>query len=41
MMVSIGGKLTSEEVSKMINAVADPESGNIKHEDYAPILVLD
>jgi len=41
MMTTMGEKLNNEEVLEMINAAADPESGNIKYDDYAPILALD
>eukprot|EP00760_Papus_ankaliazontas_P025939 PhM_4_TR2935/c0_g1_i1/m.89727 len=40
-MTTMGEKFSSDEILEMLNAAADPETGNIKFEDYAPILALD
>lgn len=41
MMTTRGEKFTNEEVLEMLNAAADPETGYIKYDDYAPILATD
>eukprot|EP01065_Artemidia_motanka_P022985 TRINITY_DN2728_c4_g1_i1.p2 TRINITY_DN2728_c4_g1~~TRINITY_DN2728_c4_g1_i1.p2 ORF type:complete len:325 (+),score=129.32 TRINITY_DN2728_c4_g1_i1:83-976(+) len=41
LMTSRGEKFTNEEVLEMLNAAADPETGYIKYDDYAPILATD
>eukprot|EP01064_Diplonema_japonicum_P009590 TRINITY_DN17062_c0_g1_i1.p1 TRINITY_DN17062_c0_g1~~TRINITY_DN17062_c0_g1_i1.p1 ORF type:complete len:213 (+),score=51.39 TRINITY_DN17062_c0_g1_i1:70-639(+) len=41
LMVTRGERFTNEEVLEMLNAAADPETGYIKYDDYAPILACD
>eukprot|EP01059_Diplonema_ambulator_P035549 TRINITY_DN8395_c0_g2_i1.p1 TRINITY_DN8395_c0_g2~~TRINITY_DN8395_c0_g2_i1.p1 ORF type:complete len:190 (+),score=47.40 TRINITY_DN8395_c0_g2_i1:40-609(+) len=41
LMITRGERFTNEEVLEMLNAAADPETGYIKYDDYAPILACD
>jgi calmodulin len=37
-LTTMGEKLNTEEVLEMINAAADPETGHIYYDEYAPVL---
>lgn len=41
MMTTRGEVFQNEEILEMLNAAADPETGYIKYDDYAPILATD
>lgn len=41
LMTETGEKLTAEEVIEMLNAAADPETGYIYYDDYAPVLATE
>eukprot|EP01063_Lacrimia_lanifica_P017987 TRINITY_DN24963_c0_g1_i1.p1 TRINITY_DN24963_c0_g1~~TRINITY_DN24963_c0_g1_i1.p1 ORF type:complete len:191 (+),score=94.83 TRINITY_DN24963_c0_g1_i1:67-639(+) len=41
LMTTRGERFNSDEVLELLNAAADPETGYIKYEDYAPILACD
>ena len=41
LLTTRGERFTSEEILEMLNAAADPETGYVKYEDYAPILSCD
>eukprot|EP01006_Ploeotia_vitrea_P057202 TRINITY_DN68159_c8_g4_i1.p1 TRINITY_DN68159_c8_g4~~TRINITY_DN68159_c8_g4_i1.p1 ORF type:complete len:183 (+),score=38.98 TRINITY_DN68159_c8_g4_i1:112-660(+) len=41
LLLTKGERFTNDEVLEFINAAADPETGQIKYEDYAAILAVD
>lgn len=40
-MISMGERFGAEELMEMINAAADPETGNVHYEDFATILATE
>lgn len=41
LMTTLGEKFSSEEVLELVNAAADPETGHIYYEEYAPVLATE